>query len=554
MNSGRAAVAKQGLGLAAMVVVLVALMVWPAMAMAIQTAEDVRLGEGGGMASVRPLILAIETVKLVVLTAAIAMPPGIVLGWLLFRTDVWGGRAMMGLMGLALLVPMPLNAVAWLGSFGNAGRDQAIGGVAILVGLRGAAFVHAMAAIPWVVFLSGVGMMAVERELEESALLDLPAWRVAWTITLRRSVGAILGGFVAVVVLAAGDMTVTDILQVRTYAEEAYLQAPLGVGQGASAARVALPAMLVVGGLIVWAARSVLKADPARLPTAASRPRTWRLGRWRVPIGLAMWALVGTVTGLPIYGLLWRAGRVSAEGSGSTLDPKWSFSGLSGSLSRAWIDLTAPTVLGSPWEVLESRPVVGTLLWSAVAAVATVAIAWPLAYLAREKGPWRWVAAIVSAAALAAPGPIVGQALIRAYNLVGFVRDTPALLIFGYVLRTLPFALLVLWPSVRNVPKEHLEAASTDGLDGWGVARRVGLPLTRPALLAAWGVAFVLSVGELPVAYALSRPGYDPIARFVWGMLHTGVESRLAAIALILLAMMAGVGSVVGWLVVRALR
>ena len=41
-------------------------------------------------------------------------------------------------------------------------------------------------------------------------------------------------------VLTAGDMTVTDLLSVRTYAEEAYLQYTLGRGPGA-AALVALP-------------------------------------------------------------------------------------------------------------------------------------------------------------------------------------------------------------------------------------------------------------------------------------------------------------------------
>src|SRR3712207_8331758 len=53
----------------------------------------------------------------------------------------------------------------------------------ILTGLPGAAFVHAMAALPWVAIVSGLGMRTVERSLEEAALMDLPAWRVM----LRRS-------------------------------------------------------------------------------------------------------------------------------------------------------------------------------------------------------------------------------------------------------------------------------------------------------------------------------------------------------------------------------
>ena len=60
-----------------------------------------------------------------------------------------------------------------------------------------------------------------------------PCWNSArgaslCRVTLRRAVGAIAAAALAVAVLTAGDMTVTDLLQVRTYAEEAYVQFILG--------------------------------------------------------------------------------------------------------------------------------------------------------------------------------------------------------------------------------------------------------------------------------------------------------------------------------------
>ena len=42
------------------------------------------------------------------------------------------------------------------------------------------------------------------------------------TVTLRRALGAIAAAALAVAVLTAGDMTVTDLLVIRTYAEESY--------------------------------------------------------------------------------------------------------------------------------------------------------------------------------------------------------------------------------------------------------------------------------------------------------------------------------------------
>ena len=93
-------------------------------------------------------------------------------------------------------------------------------------------------------------MCAVEPELEESALLDYGPAGVLLRVTLRRAWGAIAAAALAVAVLTAGDMTVTDLLQIRTYAEEAYLQYSLGRGPG-GAALVAIPPLVVLGLLIL---------------------------------------------------------------------------------------------------------------------------------------------------------------------------------------------------------------------------------------------------------------------------------------------------------------
>src|SRR5208283_1740536 len=224
------------------------------------------LRETGGLA--RPARLAVETLSLVFMTAALVLPPGILLALLLFRTDIWGRGLLLGVLGIA-------------------GRMQAIGLRPVLVGRTGAAIIHALACLPWVVFLVGVGLRTIEPELEESAELDMPAGRVWSKVTLRRGVGAIAAAAVAVAVLTAGDMTVTDLLQVRTYAEEAYVQFTLGRGP-ADAALVSVPPLIILGGSIVLVARSLIRADPARLASAFAPARRWKLGRWRVAAGAAL--------------------------------------------------------------------------------------------------------------------------------------------------------------------------------------------------------------------------------------------------------------------------
>jgi iron(III) transport system permease protein len=522
----------------ALALALALLLGWPVLATALAAWDRTAAEHGAGRSArvaqdreaahvARPLRLAATSALVVLGTEAIALPLGVPLGFLLFRTDLWGRRPAIALAALLAFVPLPLMATAWLGALGNAGRTQALGLGPILTGLRGAAFIQAMAALPWIILLGGVGLRSVEPELEESALLDLPAWRVVIQVTLRRSAGALAGVALAVAAITAGDMTVTDLLQVRTYAEEAYTQYQLGRAPDAAAAVTLLP-LLMLGTLVALMARSLLGAERARLVSAVGRSKLWRLGRLRVPLGVFVGVSAGPIVALPLYSLVWWAGRVGGRamlGQG----PHWSLGGLAGTLRAALADATGPLAY--------------SLVWSALAATATIVLAWSLAWVSRTPGVWRGVVAASVALTLAAPGPVVGMALVVAYIRVPVVYDTPLKLVLADVVRTLPFALLVLWPGLRTIPPAWLDSAAVDGHGSWGQIRRVAVPATRDALLAAWGIAFVIALGELPATNLLAPPGTMPLSVLIWSLLHSGVESHLAGVALIMLAAIAAAGA-----------
>ena len=506
---------------------LIAILGWPIVA-TIRAAQEGAEGSGelitpppdevtsGGLR--RPIGLALETLRLVGTTEAIALPIGVLLGFILFRTDAIGRRTMLAVLTISAFVPMPLHAAAWLGAFGNMGRAQVFGLIPVLVGWPGAAFVHAMAAIPWIVLMAGMGLRTVEPELEESALLDRPGWWVALFVTARRAIGAIAGSALAVAVLTAGDMTVTDILMVRTYAEEAYVQFPL---KGAAvASTVALPPLLFLGSLIVIGSWALFRLDPARLATAASKARTWRLGKWR---GLVSGLTLGFLTlcvALPTYSLFWRAGRVGGNAARG-LSPHWSLAGLAKTLRFAWED--------------SSQSLIDSAILGVMIATLVVWLAWSLAWLCRDSRAWRWLSAIAIAIALATPGPVAGMALVFAYRDVPLVYDYIPNVLMAGVLRNFPYAFLILWPAIRSLPPEYLEAAEVDGLGPWERIGRIALPLTFFPILGAWGVAFVLAMGELPATNLVSPPGWNPFSVLLWGLLHTGVESHLAGVLIVLL-------------------
>ncbi len=482
------------------------------------------LSESRGLS--RPVLLARESIALVLLTELIALPLGVVLAVFLFRTDAWGRQLLVLLFALAIFVPLPLHATAWLGALGNAGRAQVIGMRPILVGRLGAAIVHALAALPWVVLISGVGLCAIEPELEETARLEMaPLW-VLTRVSLRRAVGTIAAAALAVAVLTAGDMTVTDLLQVRTYAEEAYVQYILGRGPG-EAALVALPPLLLFGLLILIVSRWLARYDPARVMSSFARPRTWALSRWRIPCGVLLLVLVGNGVALPLYGLIWRAGRV---GGRVTLGqpPTWSLAGLQGTLRFAAGEIV--------------QPLKTSLFNSALAATLAVTVAWSLAWYGRRSSAARIVTLSVFILTLATPGSVAGMALVLAYRDLPAIYDSFVMVVLAQTLRALPYAILVLWPLVHSFPQDYLDAAALDGHGPGGQVLHVALPLSWRPLVAAWATAFAIGLGELPATNIAYPPGVEPMSVFIWGLLHTGVESHLAGVALIMLLVVAIAG------------
>jgi iron(III) transport system permease protein len=184
------------------------------------------------------------------------------------------------------------------------------------------------------------------------------------------------------------------------------------------------------------------------------------------------------------------------------------------------------------------------MVLAAVGATVAAALAWALAWLSRKPGPWRVVTAFAAALALAVPGPVAGMALVFAYRSIPVVYDSAAMVVLAAVSRTFPFAFLVVWPQIRALPPEYLDAVTVDGLSPSAIIRRIALPLTRGAIVASWGVAFVLALGELPATNLVTPPGLTPISVVIWSLLHTGVESHLAGVVLVDLAAVALAGSV----------
>jgi iron(III) transport system permease protein len=521
--------------------------------------------------SARLLHLGRNTLVLVGGTLLLALPAGTAGAVLLYRTDLPCRQALRSLAVLTLFVPLPLFASGWEAALGSGGwlpvavwnrlapndPDLAPGGALWKPwgqGLPAAVWIHAVAALPWVLVLVGQGLCWVERELEEDALTAAGPWRVLFAVTLRRSLAAVAAAALWVGLQTATEVTVTDVMQVRTFAEEVYTQfvrpepdptAATAQAVVARAVAVSIPAVLLTWLLIVGAARSWERSLPP-LATLSAPPLQFRLGRARWPLLAALLLVVGVVAGVPLASLVWKAG-------------------LGGSPAH-WSPAVATSHVALALRV-RGRTVAGNLQLALVTGALTGLLGLVACWLAVGCRWFRVLVLSLMAAAWALPGPVLGIGLKDTFALLMTVTGSErvaALLYYGpspvpvawaWLLRFFPCAVALLWPVVRLLPPELRDAARVDGAGPLQEFRHVVWPLTSvPFVRAALAVA-VLSLGELGASKLAETPGSTTFAHEIFNQMHYGVTNDVAAHCLLLLGAVVVGGSVVaacGWVAGRA--
>ena len=489
--------------------------------------------------------LAANTARLAAATCALGVPLGTLLALLLVKTDVPGRRFATCALVWLLFLPLYLQVGAWQAGFGLQGWQTLAGlGPAVLDGWRGAVWVHAVTAVPWVALIVGAGLRSIRAELEEAALLDVPPARVLFHVTLRYAMPFVAAAVLWTAVSAAGEIAVTDLFQVRTYAEELYTEAALGTPSG-EAPIGALGGIAVTAWPVLAALVFVLRVSPRDRQGAARPAVVFRLGAARGPMALLLGFAFALLVGLPLVNLAWKCG-VLVEQTPSGRERHWS--------ALKCLSIVAESPLRYRREISAS------LMIGSVAATASLSAATLLAWRARGSRMWSAVLVTVVALCWALPGPIIGLGIIALLNrpewpwavyLYDRTIVPPALV---QMIRALPLVCLMLWYAFQTLSADELEAAELDGATSWARLRYIAVPQRTSVLAAAWLVALAVAVGDMGATILVVPPGVEPLSVRISGLLHYGVEDQVAGICLATALAFFGVGVALTVLANRWLR
>lgn len=465
--------------------------------------------------------LLLNTLTLIASVAAVSIPVGTLLAVLVFRTALGARRLIAALLLMQTLTPLVWHAGAWQAGFGLAGwwtLQQP--GFVWLDGWRGAIWIHSLAAIPAVAWIVGLGLMRVDTELEERALLAAAPSRVLRQVTLPRSLAWLAVALLWIVVSVGGEMTVTDFFQVRTFAEELYTEATVGALD--TLPQSVWPLLALSIALATSAAMVVGRWMPERRELDARPPLLFPLPgiSRRLANGFVIVVLVLLIA-VPLGNVLWKAGvLVTSTETGRV---------------RTWsLVKCASVIVTSPWRYRQELG--GSLLLSGLTMLSTLGVSWPAAWWCRQRkrGTTLIWGAIGLLAAL--PGPLVGLGLIALLNqpaipgLTWLYDRTPLAPWLAHTLRALPWTLLIAWSACRQIPDELVDRARLAGWSTISAWQRIIVPVHRGALVASAAVAWIVSWGDVAGSILVLPPGTTTLAIRVFGLLHYGVEDEVAGI------------------------
>lgn len=489
------------------------------------TAEDGR----------RVLLLTSHTALLVLATLLIALPSGVGLALLCFRAVFPGRRVLLSLFVALLFVPLPVVVSSWQSLLGQGGlalwQNTAAADRPWATGWGPAIWVQALAALPWVVLIVGLGLVRVPAELEEDALQQTPRLSTFRLISLPQALPALGAAALLVAFLTGNDISVSGMMQIATFAEEFDTQFSLGNEAAlARTALVALPMVVAMWGLLaLLGARLDRKLAPLSWPARGPRdlvclPRGWAL----VLAGSVMF-----LTAAPIAGLVWNLGLAGRP-------PAWSLSHIGPPL------LSDARTYGAQ--------IVQTLASALVTAGLVTFSAVLCCWLALDAGKLRAYLIALLTFAWLMPAPVVGIGLKQTImTLVQVLPEgpwtdmlyrgpSPLPVMWAHFIRFLPVAVFVLWPTLRLLPRELRDAARLEGARPLNELLHLVIPFTGPALLVTTLAISALCLGEVGAGGRVETPNWEPFAKLILDRMHYGIDRNVSSLCLLLLGALATLG------------
>jgi iron(III) transport system permease protein len=495
-----------------------------------------------------------NTVSFAAGTTALAVVGGTALAILCTRTNLPGRRAYRLLLMAPIVIPPLGLIVGWLAIYGQSGYITQVVGKNLhlpvwnLSSIPGMSVLGGVITIPIVYLTVQASLAGTDSSLEDAARsAGAGLVRVISRVTLPLLRPAILNCTVLIFALSLEILGIPLFLgapsNIDFYAS--YLYRSWSSGVNPDPAFVSAGAVLLLGvvsGLLILRAR--LSGSEQRFIAAGARGggsyRSLDLGRWRWPASFGLGAYIGITCVIPLLGLA----LMSCVRALTTLEAPWHLF-----TTENWNLVATDATL--------RRSITNSLLIAGGGGAATVLLVAAATLIAHRSGfRLRRTLAPALIYPRAVPGVILGIGFFWTYLMFtpgSLVRNNLWGEAIALCVRNLTLAYVVIYPSLARINAEYDRAARSSGAGWWTIARRILLPILRPALLAAFVLMFITLLGDYDPVVFLQKPGTEVLGVTMLQYWQRGIVGPVAALAVVQVAIVAIV-LLLGARVLRRLR
>jgi iron(III) transport system permease protein len=505
--------------------------------------RDRPLYEAGGVFTVQPYRqllgdpafwqAALNTLEYAALTTAMSVVAGAGVAILVTRTDLPARRIFARLTLLPILLP-PLGIIlGWIVVWGPGGyltnmfsQRLHVGTLAIDT-IPGMALIEAARLLPIAFMTCEAALARADSSLEDAARsAGASPLRVLRNVTIPMLRPALLNSGTLIFTLAIASLGIPLLLgtarDIKFLSSYLYLEWTNAANPDPATVSAGAMLLLLVATVLLLIRNRLLGAEARFVSVAgkATRTQLLRLRAWRWPLAaaIALYLLFATV--IPVLGLALMSVVV-------ILTP----------LVAPWHLLT-----WDHWRMLGSgeflRAIEHSALISVVGAVATTALVALATLVAhRSRFPLRRSLPFVMLYPRATPGLIIGIGVFWTYLLTGapgsWLRQSIWGIMLAFCIRNLPFAYVVMYPTLARIGEELDRAGRAVGAGWWTTSRRIVLPLLKPAIFASFVLMFVEILNDYDPALFLVRPGTEVMGTTMLSQFIQGTIGPVAALAMV---------------------
>lgn len=205
-------------------------------------------------------------------------------------------------------------------------------------------------------------------------------------------------------------------------------------------------------------------------------------------------------------------------------------------------------MLGAAWVSIKIA------FWTATTAVVLGTMA-ALVMTRMRRFPGKTLFGALITAPLVMPEVILGLSILMLFMSLGSVIGmAPRGLVsiwIAHVTFTLAFVTVVLSSRMAELDKSLEEAAMDLGANRIKVFFLITLPIIAPAIMAAWLLAFTLSLDDVVVASFVSGPNSTTLPMVVFSSARRGLNPQVNALATIMIVVVSAAAFVGWWLMSR---